>query len=91
MKLLICKDNINNKLIETRILYETDNIKYSIIEDAPEIEQREGYIGKYTLDEEGNIAIEYTEQPLSETEQLEQRMSEMQELISELVYGGMEE
>ena len=91
MKLLICKDNKNNKLISSSTLPETDNIKYSIIEDAPEIEQREGFIGQYTLDEEGNIVVEYTEQPLSETEQLEQRMSEMQELISEIIYGNMEE
>ena len=41
-RLLICKDSEQNTLLETRLLNETDNIKYYIIEDAPIIEEREG-------------------------------------------------
>ena len=91
MKVLICKDNLTNTLISTQLLPETDNIKYIIVDNAPIIEAKEGYIGKYVLDTDGNITVEYTEIPKSEVEllkeeneQLQERMATAQEMISSL-------
>ena len=43
MRMLICKDSEQNTLLEARPLEENDNRKYYIVDDAPEIEYREGY------------------------------------------------
>lgn len=80
-RLLICKDAEQNTLLETRILQETDNIKYNIIESPPIIEEREGYIGEYGLDNSGDLVAIYEEIHKSETEVLQQRISELEEAI----------
>ncbi len=70
MKLLICKDNKSNTLLESRNLNETDSIKYLVIEDAPEIERREGYTGHYELDSNGQIIVTYEKTGLTAKERL---------------------
>lgn len=81
LRLLICKDAEQNTLLETRILQETDNINYNIIESPPIIKEREGYIGKYGLDNSGELVVIYEEMHKSETEVLQQRISELEEAI----------
>ena len=83
-RLLICKDSEQNTLLETRLLNETDNIKYYIIEDAPIIEEREGEIGKYALDENGNVYVKYTEIPPTKEEELQEQINELQEVVMTL-------
>ena len=83
-RLLICKDAEQNTLLETRVLNETDNIKYYIIEDAPTIEEREGEIGKYALDENGEVYVEYIEIPLSKDEELQEQINELQDIVMTL-------
>ena len=90
-RLLICKDSEQNTLLETRLLNETDNIKYYIIEDAPEIEYREGYYGKYSLDENGEVYVEYIKIPPSKEEELQEQINELQDVVMTLantVTGG---
>lgn len=90
-RLLICKDSEQNTLLETRLLNETDNIKYYIIEDAPIIEEREGKIGKYALDENGEVYVEYTEMPPSKEEELQEQINDLQDIVMALtnaVTGG---
>ena len=90
-RLLICKDSEQNTLLETRLLNETDNIKYYIIEDAPIIEEREGEIGKYALDENGEVYIEYVEIPPSKEEELQEQINDLQDIVMTLantVTGG---
>ena len=83
-RLLICKDSEQNTLLETRLLNETDNIKYYIIEDAPEIEYREGYYGEYALNENGEVYIEYVEIPPSKEEELQAQINELQDVVMTL-------
>ena len=90
-RLLICKDSEQNTLLEARLLNETDNIRYYIIEDAPEIEYREGYYGKYSLDENGEVYIEYVEIPPSKEEELQEQINDLQDIVMTLantVTGG---
>ena len=90
-RLLICKDSEQNTLLETRLLNETDNIRYYIIEDAPIIVEREGEIGKYALDENGEVYIEYVEIPPSKYEELQEQINELQDVVMTLtntVTGG---
>lgn len=84
MRVLILKDAEQNTLLEARPLQETENIRYEIIEEMLEIEDREGYIGNYALDDDGNLIIEYTEIEPTETEQLEARLAQMQEEVAML-------
>ena len=83
-RLLICKDAEQNTLLETRLLNETDNIRYYIIEDAPIIEEREGEIGKYALDENGEVYVEYIEIPPSEVEELQEQINDLQDMVMTL-------
>ena len=83
-RLLICKDSEQNTLLETRLLNETDNIKYYIIEDAPAIEEREGEIGKYALDENGEVYVEYIEIPPTKEEELQEQINELQDVVMTL-------
>ena len=83
-RLLICKDSEQNTLLETRLLNETDNIKYYIIEDAPIIEEREGYYGKYALDENGEVYVEYIEIPPSKEEELQEQINDLQDIVMTL-------
>ena len=83
-RLLICKDSEQNTLLETRLLNETDNIKYYIIEDAPIIEEREGEIGKYALDENGEVYVKYTEIPPTKEEELQEQINDLQDMVMTL-------
>ena len=83
-RLLILKDSEQNTLLETRLLNETDNIKYYIIEDAPIIEKREGEIGKYALDENGEVYVEYTKIPPTKEEELQEQINDLQDIVMTL-------
>ena len=90
-RLLICKDAEQNTLLETRVLNETDNIKYYIIENAPTIEEREGEIGKYALDESGQVIVIYEVKPKSKDEELQEQINDLQDIVMTLantVTGG---
>lgn len=84
MRLLVCIDKEQNTLLEQRFLQETDNIKYYIIENAPTIEEREGEIGKYALDENGEVYVEYTKIPLSKEEELQEQINDLQDIVMTL-------
>ena len=80
MRLLILKDSEQNTLLETMSLQETDNIKYYIVEDAPTIEEREGEIGEYALDENGEVYIKYTKIPPTKEEELQEQINDLQDI-----------
>ena len=84
MRLLILKDSEQNTLLETMSLQETDNIKYYIIEDAPIIEEREGEIGEYALDENGEVYVDYTEIPPTKEEELQEQINDLQDIVMTL-------
>lgn len=84
MKLLICKDFKSNAILESKNLNETDSIKYLVIEDAPEIEQREGYTGHYELDSNGEIIVVYEEIPKTEIELIKEQLLATQMTIIEI-------
>ena len=84
MKLLICKDLEQNTLLEARALEENDNCEYYIIDNAPEMEHREGYYGKYALDENGEVYVEYVEIPPSKEEELQEQINDLQDIVMTL-------
>lgn len=89
-KVLICKDEVSNELLEVKTLEETENIKY-MFDVVPEIEEIEGKVGKYELDANGQIIINYYDIPKTEVETLQEKQLEQEMLIAELllmVAGG---
>ena len=84
MRLLICKDLEKNILLEARPLEENDNCEYCIIDNAPEMEYREGYYGKYALNENGEVYVEYIEIPLSKDEELQEQINDLQDMVMTL-------
>ena len=84
MRLLILKDSEQNTLLEARPLEENDNRKYYIIENAPEIEHREGYYGKYALNENGEVYVEYVEIAPSKEEELQEQINDLQDVVMTL-------
>ena len=94
-KLFIYKDIEQKNILEMREYNTTDNIIAEVLSDYPIIEEIEGKIGKYVLDDDGNIIVEYTDIPKSEVEllqeenqQLEQRMCELQETLASFILEG---
>lgn len=77
MRILICRDNIARKILESRVLSETDNIKYEIIEDAPVIENRENEIGHYELDESDQLIVVYEERPKSQLDLIQEQLNQL--------------
>lgn len=77
MRALICKDVLNNKLLETRLLSESDNVKYEIIEDCPIIEERENEVGHYELNEQGEISVVYEEKPKSQLDLIQEQLNQI--------------
>ena len=84
MRMLICKDSEQNTLLEARPLEENDNRKYYIIDNAPEMEHREGYYGKYALNENGEVYVEYIEIPPSKEEELQEQINDLQDVVMTL-------
>ena len=84
MRLLICKDLDKNVLLEARPLEENDNREYCIIDNAPEMEYREGYYGKYALNENGEVYVEYTKIPPSKDEELQEQINDLQDIVMTL-------
>ena len=60
-------------------LDETENITYSIIENPPEIEKIAGKVGKYALDEAGNIIVVYENIPKTDIELLKEENTQIKE------------
>ena len=84
MRMLICKDSEQNTLLEARPLEENDNREYYIIDNAPEMEYREGYYAKYALNENGEVYVEYIEIPLSKEEELQEQINDLQDIVMTL-------
>ena len=84
MRMLICKDSEQNTLLEARPLEENDNSKYYIIDNAPEMEYREGYYAKYSLNENGEVYVEYIKIPPSKDEELQEQINELQDVVMTL-------
>ena len=84
MRMLICKDLEENILLEARQLEETENRKYYIIDNAPEMEYREGYYAKYALNENGEVYVEYIEIPPTKDEELQEQINELQDVVMTL-------
>ena len=84
MRLLICKDSEQNTLLEARPLEENEKRKYYIIDNVPEMEYREGYYGKYSLDKNGEVYIEYVEIPPTKEEELQEQINDLQDIVMTL-------
>ena len=94
-RLLILTDKEQNTLLETKILNETDNITYTIVDNPPVIEEIDGKIGKYVLGDNGKLTVKYTDIPKTDIEILQeendaltQRMSELQETLASFILEG---
>lgn len=83
MRMLICKDLEQGTLLESRVLKETANITYEIIENAPIIEELEGFTGAYVL-VDGELQVAYTMKPKTEIEQLKEEIETLKLEISNL-------
>lgn len=77
MKILICKDTLNNTVLESRVLNESDSIKYEIIENAPVIEERENEVGKYVLGEDGQLTVVYEEKQKSQLDLIQEQLNQL--------------
>lgn len=78
-RLLICKDAEQKTILVQQQLNETDNITYSIVDNPPVIEEVAGKIGKYSLDEEGNIIVIYEDIPKTDIEILREENTQIKE------------
>lgn len=77
MKLLICRDVLNNTLLESRVLNESDSIKYEIIENAPVIDEKENEFGRYRLNEKGEVIVVYEEKPKSKLDLIQEQLNQL--------------
>lgn len=89
MKILICRDTLNNKIINTQILNETDNIKYEVVEDAPIIEERENEIGHYELGEDGQVTVAYEEKPKSQLDLIQEQLNQLLQSTTSISEDGL--
>lgn len=92
MKVLLNKqfnpDLQNITLIASSVLPETENITFELVDDAPTIEDVEGYSGMYVWNNDTNsLDIEYVKNALSIDEQIQA----MQDTIDALSPGGVEQ
>ena len=76
-RLLICRDFEQKTVLSYDVLNETDNIRYEIVEDAPVIEERENEIGKYVLDENGDLQVVYEEKPKSQLDLIQEQLKQI--------------
>lgn len=98
-RLLICVDNEQKTILVQQDLNETESISYSIIDNPPHIEYVDGKVGKYAIDEEGNLVVIYSDIPKTdiellkdenctlreENESIKSAISELTQIISTLV------
>ena len=92
MKVLLNKqfnpDLQNITLIASSVLPETENITFELVDDAPTIEDVEGYSGMYVWNNDTNsLDIEYVKNALSIDEQIQA----MQDTIDALSPSGVEQ
>ena len=80
------KDPISGKksVLETRKLFDSDNIISEIIEDFPEIIPTEGMTGSYEYDETGKLQVVYKERDKTEVEKLKQDLEKTNEALAEM-------
>ena len=91
--LFVYKDKEQKTVLNWHEYTVTDNIKCEILSEYPQIEEIEGQYGYYSLDEEGNVIVKYTELPKTEVEllkleneALEERLCAMQELVATILF-----
>ncbi|WP_410496400.1 hypothetical protein QTL86_02730 [Cellulosilyticum sp. ST5] len=83
-RLLICTDQEQKSVLLQQFLDETDSITYSIINNPPVIEEVDGKIGRYVLDDDGNIIVIYEDIPKSEVELLKADNEALKQAVTEL-------
>lgn len=83
MKVLICKSG--NQLISAQAYDETENIKYYLISNAPQIEVREGFIGRYELNDIGQLVVVYEPIPPSPKDEIEKKLSDLEKANADLM------
>lgn len=97
-KLLYCVEELPGekpRLIESRLLVESEVLKWKVFDNPPEIEDRPGEIGKYYITEQGEIAVRYEQREKTEAEKLKEEIKEirkeqldMMEALAEIKEGG---
>lgn len=87
-KLLLHRNLTTHELLSYRELENNEEYDYVLV-DAPEVEEKEGYVYKYVLDENNDLAVEYVEKEPTETELLEARLAQMQEEVAMLAEYAM--
>ena len=83
MKILVCK--MDGQVIEAKQLQETENITYSIIENAPMIEERVGYTGAYVCSENGEIEVVYSLIPKTDMQLMQEKINELERANADLL------
>lgn len=76
-KLLICIEELQNekpKMIESRLLIESEAVKWKVIDNPPVIEDRPGEVGKYDINEQGEIVVRYEQREKTELEKLREKL-----------------
>lgn len=79
-KLLFCVEKLENenpKLLESRLLIESGAVKWAVIDNPPEIEEKDGEIGKYDVDEQGKIIVRYEQREKTEMEKLLEKLNDI--------------
>lgn len=89
MRVLIKKINSTNTLLSTEVLIENEDVQYSIVEDAPIIEEKEGMIGHYELEEEGKLVVKYEPKPKSEIEIINEKLDAILGNTAQSVEDGL--
>lgn len=85
-KLFILKDLNKNEILEQRLLFDDEFSKSEIVENPPKIGVVDGKIGRYSLDETGELVVIYDDVVMSDAEKiadLERQVAELTKSMEE--------
>lgn len=80
--LFVYKDKAQKTVLQSIEYNVTDNIVCEVLTDYPVIEQKDGYYGYYTLDDNGNVMVVYNELPKTEIDILREENEALQERLA---------
>ena len=83
--ILVRREKETGKVISQELLFDSENTEHIFIDELPEIEERDGYIGRYVVSDEGIVSVIYEEIPKTEIELLREQLLEQEELLADLM------
>ena len=83
--ILVRRNKTTGAILHQQLLFDDETTEHMIIDNLPAVEDKPGFTSQYLVSDTGEVTVEYTEIPKTETQILEEKMEVQDQLIADLM------